>query len=108
MMKQQPRFEAKWYYNLSLDSLVPENHLLRLIDQAVDFAFVRPRCRPFYNHAGRPSVDPVVLFKMLLVGYLYGIRSERRLAPVLWVSGGLSKGRSTLKVPSAWRRSYMA
>jgi transposase len=80
MMKQQPRFEAKWYYNLSLEWLVPEDHLLRLIDRAVDFSFIRPLCRPFYSHTGRPSVDPAVLFKMLLIGYLYGITSERRLA----------------------------
>jgi transposase len=80
MMKQQPRFEARWYYNLSLERLVPDDHLLRLIDRAVDFSFIRPLCRPFYSHTGRPSVDPVVLFKMLLIGYLYGITSERRLA----------------------------
>jgi len=80
MMKQQPRFEAKFYYNLSLDRLMPDDHLLRQIDRAVDFAFIRPLCRPFYSHTGRPSVDPIVLFKMLLVGYLYGITSERRLA----------------------------
>ena len=83
MMKLQPRFEAKWYYNLSLDRLVPEDHLLRLIANAVDFSFIRPLCRPFYSHTGRPSVDPVVLFKMLLIGYLYGITSERRLASEL-------------------------
>lgn len=80
MMKQQRRFEAKWYYNLSLERLVPDDHLLRLIANAVDFSFIRPLCRPFYSHTGRPSVDPVVLFKMLLIGYLYGITSERRLA----------------------------
>jgi transposase len=80
MMKRQPRFEAKFYYDLSLERLVPEDHLLRQIDRAVDFTFIRPLCRPFYSHTGRPSVDPVVLFKMLLVGYLYGITSERRLA----------------------------
>ena len=80
MMKKQARFEARWYYNLSLDRLVPEDHLLRLIANAVDFSFIQPLCRPFYSHTGRPSVDPVVLFKMLLVGYLYGITSERRLA----------------------------
>jgi hypothetical protein len=51
-----------------------------LIDRAVGFAFIRPQCRSFYSHTGRPSVDPVVLFKMLLIGYLYGITSERRLA----------------------------
>jgi len=87
-MKRQPRFEAKFYYNLSLDRLVPEDHLLRLISNAVDFSFIRPLCRPFYSHTGRPSVDPVVLFKMLLIGYLYGITSERRLARELSLNLG--------------------
>jgi len=88
MMNQQPRFEAKFYYNLSLERLVPGDHLLRLIDGAVDFSFIRPLCRPFYSHTGRPSVDPVVLFKMLLIGYLYGITSERRLARELSLNLG--------------------
>ena len=74
------QFAEKLYYQLSLDQLVPQDHLLRRIAAAVDFSFVRPLCRPFYSHTGQPSVDPVVIFKMLLVGYLYGITSERRLA----------------------------
>ena len=88
MMKRQPRFEAKFYYNLSLDRLVPEDHLLRLVANTIDFSFIRPLCRPFYSHTGRPSVDPVVLFKMLLIGYLYGITSERRLARELSLNLG--------------------
>ena len=87
-MNQQPRFETKWYYGLSLERLVPDDHLLRLIANAVDFSFIRPLCRPFYSHTGRPSVDPVVLFKMLLIGYLYGISSERRLACELSLKPG--------------------
>ena len=79
-MMGQREFETKLYYQLSLDRLVPDDHLLRRIAAAVDFCFVRPLCRPFYSHTGQPSVDPVVIFKMLLVGYLYGITSERRLA----------------------------
>lgn len=79
-MMGQRDFEAKLYYQLSLDRLVPQDHLLRRIAAAVDFSFVRPLCRPFYSHTGQPSVDPVVIFKMLLLGYLYGIPSERRLA----------------------------
>lgn len=79
-MMGQRRFGMKLYYQLSLEQLVPEDHLLRRIAAAVDFSFVRSLCRPFYSHTGQPSVDPVVLFKMLLVGYLYGISSERRLA----------------------------
>src|SRR5687768_2920973 len=88
MMNEQPRFEAKWYYNLSLERLVPEDHLLRQIANAIDFSFIRPLCRPFYSHTGRPSVDPIVLFKMLLIGYLYGITSERRLARELSLNLG--------------------
>jgi len=76
----QRQFESKLYYQLSLERLVPEDHLLRRIAATVDFSFVRRLCRPFYSHTGQPSVDPVVIFKMLLVGYLYGITSERRLA----------------------------
>lgn len=79
-MMGQRRFEGKLYYQLSLDQLIPQDHLLRRIGEAVDFSFVRPLCRPFYSHTGQPSVDPVVIFKMLLVGYLFGITSERRLA----------------------------
>jgi transposase len=79
-MMGQRRFGSKLYYQFSLDALVPQDHLLRRIATAVDFSFVRPLCRPFYSHTGQPSVDPVVLFKLLLVGYLYGITSERRLA----------------------------
>ena len=73
-------FETKLYYNISLDRLIPKDHLLRRIAAAVDFSFVRPLCRPYYSHTGQPSVDPVVIFKMMLLGFLYGITSERRLA----------------------------
>ena len=79
-MMGQRRFGMKLYYQLSLEQLVSEDHLLRRLAAAVDFSFVRSLCRPFYSPTGQPSVDPVVLFKMLLVGYLYGITSERRLA----------------------------
>lgn len=65
---------------VDIELLVPENHLLRLIKEHVDFSFIREKVRPFYSETkGRPSLDPVVLFKMMLIGYLYGIRSERQL-----------------------------
>jgi transposase len=60
--------------------LVPEKHLLRRVDQTVDFSFIRDRVRHLYcEDNGRPALDPVVLFKLLLLGYLYGVRSERQL-----------------------------
>ena len=78
MMGQQTRTESLFYY-FRLEDQIPEDHLLRLIDHYVDFRFVRERLKSFYSSTGRPSIDPEVLLRLLLVGYLYGITSERRL-----------------------------
>lgn len=79
-MMGRKRFEAKLFHSLSLAKLVPEGHLLRRLDETLDLSFVRDYCGDYYSHTGQPSVDPVVIFKMMLLGYLYGIGSERRLA----------------------------
>ena len=66
---------------VEIDSLVPEGHLLRKIDQAVDFNRLYEMVEPLYSEDnGRPSVDPVVLFKMVLIQHLYGLPSLRRTA----------------------------
>jgi transposase len=75
---QQPRMEPMFYY-FRLEDQIPEHHLLRQIDRYVDFRFVRERLRDAYSSMGRPSIDPEILLRILLVGYLYGITSERRL-----------------------------
>lgn len=64
---------------LDLSSMVPKDHLLRAIKEHIDFDFIYDLVRDRYSTIGRPSIDPVLLIKMLLVGYLYGIKSERRL-----------------------------
>lgn len=64
---------------LDMGSLVPEKHLLRKIDRYIDFDFIYEMSAPYYSNIGRPSIDPVSMIKMLLVGYLYGLKSERRL-----------------------------
>ncbi|CDQ18978.1 hypothetical protein BN982_01259 [Halobacillus karajensis] len=65
---------------VTIEELVPEDHLLRKIDQYIDFYFIPEKVRSFYSkNNGRPSLDPVVLFKMMFIGYIYGIRSERKL-----------------------------
>src|SRR3712207_2275738 len=79
-MLGRKEFAPKQFYRFSLEAQVPEDHLLRRVAAAVDFAFVRRLTARFYSHTGRPGLDPVVLFKLSLVGYLYGITSERRLA----------------------------
>jgi transposase len=75
---QQQRTESLFYY-FRLEEQVPADHLLRLIDGYVDFSFVREQLKGFYSATGRPSIDPEVLLRLLVVGYLYGITSERRL-----------------------------
>ena len=64
---------------LDIDSMIPDNHLLRQIKNCVNFDFIYEVAAPYYSNTGRKSIDPVILIKMLLVGYLYGIKSERRL-----------------------------
>jgi transposase len=65
---------------VTLEELVPQDHLLRLIDRHIQFDFIRERTAHLYSaDNGRPALDPVVLFKMLFIGYLFGIRSERQL-----------------------------
>jgi len=70
---------AKFFYYLRPEDLVPEDHILRLIDRYVDFSFIRTKVEHRYSHTGRPSVDPDVMMRMLLVGYLFGISSETTL-----------------------------
>ena len=64
---------------VDIESLVPESHLLKSIDTHIDFSFIYELAAPYYSAIGRKSIDPVSLIKMLLVGFLYGIKSERRL-----------------------------
>jgi transposase len=65
---------------VTIDQLVPEDHILRKVDRCFDFEFVRKRMEPLYcKDKGRPALDPVVLFKMMFIGYMFGIRSERQL-----------------------------
>lgn len=78
MRGEKPRSEPLFYY-FRLEDQIPEHHLLKRLDRYVDFSYVRERLKDAYSRMGRPSIDPGVLLRMLLVGYLYGITSERRL-----------------------------
>ena len=82
MMGQHDRSEALFYY-FRLEDQVPENHLLRLIEKHISFAFVREKLKSSYSDTGRPSIDPELLLRILLIGYLYGITSERKLVEEL-------------------------
>ena len=82
MMGQHDRSEALFYY-FRLEEHVPETHLLRLIEKHISFAFVREKLKGSYSDTGRPSIDPELLLRILLIGYLYGISSERKLVEEL-------------------------
>lgn len=82
MMGCNSRSESLFYY-FRLEDQVPENHLLRLIDRHIKFDFVRVKLKDSYSEMGRPSIDPELLLRILLVGYLYGVTSERKLVEEL-------------------------
>src|SRR6266853_1408954 len=82
MMGQHSRSESLFYY-FRIEDQVPENHLLRLIDRHISFDFVREKLKDSYSDTGRPSIDPELLLRILLIGYLYGVTSERKLVEEL-------------------------
>src|SRR6478609_8051470 len=79
MMGHRQVEQAALFYGFSLERHVPADHMLRTIDRFVELGDLRSGLAPFYSAIGRPSIDPELLIRMLLVGYCYGIRSERRL-----------------------------
>jgi len=79
MMGRQSGGQERLFYRFNLETVVPENHLLRGIDRWLDLSELRPHLADHYSHTGRPSVDPELMIRMLIIGYCYSIRSERRL-----------------------------
>jgi transposase len=79
-MQGQQQYQHQLFHYFDIESLIPQNHLLRKINQNVDLSFVRELTEPFYcQNNGRPSVDPEIFFRIILIGYLYGIDSDRQL-----------------------------
>jgi transposase len=79
MMGRRGGAQDRLFYSFNLDDHVPRDHLLRGIEQVLDLGGLHEHLAAFYSHTGRPSVDPELMIRMLLVGYCFGIRSERRL-----------------------------
>src|SRR3974390_2441111 len=79
MMGHRRVEQAALFYEFSLDKHIPADHLLRSIDRFVELGDVRRELTPFYSSTGRPSVDPELMIRMLIIGFCFGIRSERRL-----------------------------
>jgi transposase len=79
MMGDRTVMQEALFYGFSLEGHVPQDHLLRSIDRFVDLGGIREHLRPYYSEMGRPSIDPELMIRMLIIGYCMGIRSERRL-----------------------------
>ncbi len=79
MMGERAGRQDGLFYEFDLEDVVPADHPLRGIDAVLDLDWLRRELRPFYSHTGRPSVCPELMIRMLLIGYCYSIRPERRL-----------------------------
>jgi|UPI0003F53542 transposase len=79
MMGTRQEAQSALFYEFSVEAHVPADHMLRAVDRFVDLGGIRQHLAPFYSSTGRPSVDPELTIRMLLIGYIMGIRSERRL-----------------------------
>jgi transposase len=86
MMGRRERGQGQFFYAFDLDKVVPADHLTRQIDRVLDLDWVHKELAPYYSHTGRPSIDPVLMIRMLLVGYVFAIRSERQLCSEVQVN----------------------
>ena len=81
MLRDRKTQQQNEYEIVLLEELVPQDHFLRKVDTAVDFSFIHDMCKDLYcTDNGRPAIEPEMLFKMLLLGYLYDIKSEVKIA----------------------------
>src|SRR3979411_485496 len=93
MMGHRQVEQAALFYEFSLERHVPSDHLVRPIDRFVELGELRRELAPFYSAIGRPSVDPELMIRMLIIGYCSGIRSERRLCEEVHLAGRVEADR---------------
>jgi transposase len=86
MMGRQEHGQGQFFYDFDLDDVVPPNHLVRKIDGVLDLSWVHGELAPYYSHTGRPSIDPELMLRMLIIGYVFAIRSERRICAEVQVN----------------------
>jgi transposase len=79
MMGRREQGQSQFFYAFELDKVVPPDHLVRQIDAVLDLSWVHKELDPYYSNTGRPSIDPVLMIRMLIIGYVFAIRSERAL-----------------------------
>src|SRR6202167_671123 len=79
MMGRVSRDQEQLFYSFNLEEVVPDDHMVRAVARVLDLSWVRAELAPHYSLIGRPSVDPVLTIRMLIIGYVFAIRSERAL-----------------------------
>ena len=102
MLGRRESSQGQFFYAFDLDKVVPPDHLVRQIDGLLDLSWVHEELAPFYSHTGRPSIDPVLMIRMLIVGYVFALRSERRLCAEVQVNlayaGSAGSGLKTISL----------
>ena len=86
MMGRSNSDRDRLFYEFHLEAIVPRDHLVRRIDAALGLDWLRAELTRYYSHPGRPSVDPELMVRMLLVDYVFAIRAERRLCEEVQVN----------------------
>src|SRR3977135_1402652 len=79
MMGRSSQDQGQLFYSFNLEDVVPDDHLVRQIAMVLDLSWVRTELAPNYSPIGRPSIDPLLMIRMLIIGYVFAIRSERAL-----------------------------
>jgi len=79
MMGRRNQDQGQLFYEFRLDEAVPDAHLVRKVGALLDLSWVYPELAPYYSEIGRPSIDPVLMIRMLIIGYVFAIRSERQI-----------------------------
>ena len=86
MMGRLESVQDQFFYDFCLDDVVPTDHLVRRIDSFLDLGWLHGELEPYYSHTGRPSIDPELMMRMLIIGYVFAIRSERQLCSEVQVN----------------------
>src|ERR1700726_4353120 len=103
MMGRRENGQGQFFYSFDLDEVVPPDHLVRQIDDLLDLSWVHKELAPYYSRTGRPSIDPVMMIRMLIVGYVFALRSERRLGVFAVEGAACERGLDLLVVCAAER-----
>jgi transposase len=86
MMGRLTAGQGQFFYAFHLDEVVPADHVVRRLDAVLDLGWIHKELAPFYSNTGRPSIDPELMIRMLLVGYVFAIRSERGICAEVQVN----------------------